>query len=101
MAFNKAIIRAFNEELVQEIIVPPHHEVMGAIGAATLASEEIIISGNKTRFKGFEITEKTYQTSSFECANCTNICEIVQISLNGTIIAHYGNRCELWHTSNN
>ena len=34
VAFNQGIIRALREELKTEIIVPPHHEVMGAIGAA-------------------------------------------------------------------
>lgn len=101
VAFNQGIVRALNETLGTKVIVPPHHEVMGAIGAATLASEEIIRSGNRTRFKGFKITEETYQTSSFECADCPNICEIVQISLNGMIIAHSGNRCELWHRPSN
>jgi len=36
VAFNQGIVKALQEELDAEIIVPPHHEVMGAIGAALL-----------------------------------------------------------------
>ena len=39
VAFNRGIVRALREELKTEIIVPPHHEVMGAIGAALLVHE--------------------------------------------------------------
>ena len=40
VAFNQGIVRALREELDTEIIVPPHHEVMGAIGAALYAMEK-------------------------------------------------------------
>ncbi|HUT68374.1 MAG TPA: acyl-CoA dehydratase activase, partial [Dehalococcoidales bacterium] len=39
VAFNQGIVRALLEELKTEIIVPAHHEVMGAIGAALLVHE--------------------------------------------------------------
>ena len=42
VAFNQGMVRAFKEVLgTGEIIVPPHHEAMGAIGAALLALEEM------------------------------------------------------------
>ena len=41
VAFNHAIIKAFQEELETEIIVPPYHEIMGSIGAAILVHEEM------------------------------------------------------------
>jgi predicted CoA-substrate-specific enzyme activase len=37
VAFNQGIVKALEEELGPEVIVPPHHEVMGAIGAALLS----------------------------------------------------------------
>jgi predicted CoA-substrate-specific enzyme activase len=96
VAFNQGIIRAFEEELNTKIIVPPHHEVTGAIGAAILAHEEIAERGNGTKFKGFEIAQAEYHTSTFECKACPNLCEIIQISLNGKILARWGGRCDLW-----
>jgi hypothetical protein len=69
---------------------------MGAIGTALLAQEEVSLNGNDTKFKGFEVSEANYQTSSFECKACPNLCEIAQISLNGKVIARWGGRCDLW-----
>ena len=45
--------------------VPPHHEAMGAIGAAILALEEMRVKEAKTEFKGFEASEAEYTTSPF------------------------------------
>jgi len=96
VAFNQGIVRAFRESLATEVIVPPHHEVMGAIGAALLAREEIIEKGNNTKFLGFGISEANYYTSTFQCKACSNLCEIAQISLYEKILARWGGRCDLW-----
>lgn len=95
VAFNQGIVRALKESLATDVIVPPHHEVMGAIGAALIAQEEAE-NGDGTKFKGFGISEASYHTSSFECKACPNLCEIAQISLNGKILARWGGRCDLW-----
>ena len=79
VAFNQGIVRAFEESLEMEIIIPPHHEVMGAIGAALLAREEIVSNGNSTSFQGFGVAQANYRASSFECKACPNLCEIAQI----------------------
>ncbi len=99
VAFNQAIEKALHEELNTEIIVPPHHELMGAIGAALLAHEEMVTSNNGSKFKGFEVSEVRYHTSSFECKACPNLCEIAQISVNGQVLARWGGRCDLWERS--
>jgi len=99
VAFNQAIVKALREELNTEVIVPPHHELMGAIGAALLAQEETVISNNGSKFKGFEVSEVSYHISSFECKACPNLCEIAQISLNGQVLARWGGRCDLWERS--
>jgi predicted CoA-substrate-specific enzyme activase len=96
VASNPGIVRAFEEALETRIIVTPHHEVTGAIGAALLAQEEMAVRGNGTVFKGFSISAANYQTSSFECKACPNRCEIIQISLDGKIIARWGGRCDMW-----
>jgi len=95
VAFNQAIVKAFEEELEIEVIVPPRHEIMGAIGVALLVHEEM--AGNKrSKFKGFDVSEVKYRTSSFECKACPNLCEIAQISNNGQVLARWGGRCDLW-----
>lgn len=96
VAFNQAIVKAFQDELNTEVIVPPHHEIMGAIGAAILAREEIAIQNNGSKFKGFGIIEQEYCTSSFECKSCPNLCEIARLSQNGQVLAHWGGRCDRW-----
>jgi predicted CoA-substrate-specific enzyme activase len=95
VAFNRAIVKAFGEELETEIIVPPHHEVMGAIGAALLVREETGDSG-MTKFSGFGVSDVKYTTSSFECRSCPNLCEIAQLSVEGRVLARWGGRCDLW-----
>jgi predicted CoA-substrate-specific enzyme activase len=98
VAFNQAIVKALEEELGAKIIVPPHHEVMGAVGAALLAHEKMV-NGNRSDFKGFGVSDVEYHTSSFECKSCPNLCEIAQLSLNGTVLARWGGRCDLWERS--
>lgn len=95
VAFNQGILKAFKETLGLEILIPPHHEVMGAIGAALLALEDVG-SRNGTKFKGFGVAEVKYKASSFECKACPNMCEIAQISLDGKTLARWGGRCDLW-----
>lgn len=97
VAFNKGIIRAFEIALGTKVIVPPHHEVMGAVGAALLAQEEMADTPDRqTSFKGFSMTEVTYRTSSFECKACPNLCEIAQVFEEGKVLARWGGRCDLW-----
>ena len=96
VAFNLGIVKALQEELNTEIIVPPHREVMGAIGAAMLVHEEMVSNNNESKFSGFSISEVSYHTSSFECKACPNLCEIAQLSLSDKVLARWGGRCDLW-----
>ena len=99
VAFNQGIIRALREELKTEIIVPPHHEVMGAIGAALLAHEAATQTSGVCRFRGFDISDAVYDTSSFECRSCPTSCEITRISQQGDVIAAWGGQCDMWETA--
>jgi len=96
VAFNQGIIRAFQEELEAEIIVPPHHAIMGAIGVALLVREEVVSRGLDTGFRGFGVSDTEYHTSSFECEACPNLCEIARLAVNGRVLAQWGGRCDLW-----
>ena len=94
VAFNNGIVRAFEEELGCEITVPAHHEVMGAIGAALLALEEM--PHRETGFRGFSICRQHFSTVSFECDACPCLCRITQLIQDGEAIADWGARCEQW-----
>jgi predicted CoA-substrate-specific enzyme activase len=96
VAFNRGIIKAFQDELDTELIVPQHHEVMGAIGAALLVHEETAHYKIGSKFKGFGISDIEYRTSSFECKSCSNMCEIAQLSVDNKVLARWGGRCDLW-----
>ncbi len=96
VAWNKAVVSAFEKVTGKKITVPPHHDVTGAIGAAILAMENY--AGGKTNFKGFDLSEKEYSISTFECADCANHCEIKEVKLEGEPSLFYGSRCEKYDT---
>ncbi len=95
VAANKGMKTAFEEELGYEVIVPEYYHVMGAIGAAMLA-QETIVETKKTKFKGFEVSEVDYKTRSFECTGCPNLCEVIEVLMNGEVISRWGDRCGKW-----
>lgn len=99
VAFNQGIIRALREELKIDIIVPPRHEVMGAIGAALMAHETMAQMPGTCRFRGFDISNTAYDTSLFVCRSCPASCEIVRISQQGNVIASWGGQCDMWETA--
>ncbi len=91
-AFNKGVVAAFEKVLNREIIVPPNHDVTGAIGAAILAMEER--TWERSIFKGFDLSHRRYDQSSFECKGCPNLCLIRKVSVEGENPLFYGSRCE-------
>ncbi|MDP2158305.1 MAG: acyl-CoA dehydratase activase, partial [Nitrospirota bacterium] len=122
VAFNKAVVAAFENYLGKKVIVPEHHDVTGAIGMALIAREHMngrgkgqgasisAISSKKpiphssrltphlsrvTAFKGFSAAQRPYEISSFECKGCSNICEINRINVQGEKDhLYFGGRCE-------
>jgi predicted CoA-substrate-specific enzyme activase len=95
-AFNKAVVAAFEKFLGKKITVPPHHDVTGAIGMALIARDYMKNrSGDKSRFKGFELADRPYEQSSFQCKGCENLCEINKVKIEGEKeFLFYGGRCE-------
>jgi predicted CoA-substrate-specific enzyme activase len=91
-AANRGIVAAFEKVLGQAITVPPHHDVTGAIGAALLAMRER--DWKESRFKGFDLADREYAITSFECQSCPNRCEIRQVQIAGEKPLFYGSRCE-------
>jgi predicted CoA-substrate-specific enzyme activase len=96
VAANKGMKRAFEEALQCEVIVPEHYNVMGAIGAALLSKEQVS-AGQTSNFKGFDLVEYTYIPRSFECSGCPNLCEVIEMQINGKIAARWGDRCGKWN----
>lgn len=101
VAANIGIKNAFENALSQEIIVPPYHNVMGAIGAAILAKEAIKRNETKTLFKGFDLNNANVKTEGFECKDCSNQCEVVMIYEGDKLIGAYGDRCGKWLNTTN
>ncbi len=95
-ALNPGVVAAFEAVLGQEVIVPPHNEVTGAIGVAILAMRER--NWAKSRFRGFDLSKVSYEISSFECQACPNCCEIRKVSIEGRPPLFYGGRCEKYET---
>lgn len=97
VAANKGILAAFEAEVGHEVIIPKYFNIMGAIGAAILAKESLERTGEKTKFKGFESLELEFTPTSFECNDCANMCEVVQVESEGRIIAVWGDKCGKHH----
>jgi len=95
VAANAGIRDAFEKALGTAIIVPEHYNVMGAIGMAILAREEWL-KGHSTRFKGFQCAALSFRQSGFECQDCPNCCDIIEIRQGTSILARWGDRCGKW-----
>lgn len=96
VAANKAIKTAFENEVGHEIIIPKYYNVMGAIGTAILAKEEIEKTGKPTNFHGFHALQTDFESSSFICHHCSNLCEVIKVKVNGQTAAMWGDRCGMW-----
>ncbi|HHV34799.1 MAG TPA: 2-hydroxyglutaryl-CoA dehydratase [Syntrophomonadaceae bacterium] len=95
VAANAGMKKAFEKSLNHEVIIPKNFAVMGALGVAIIA-REAVQKKKETTFKGFEVTDFSYKTRSFECQSCPNRCEVVQFFQNGEVIARWGSRCGKW-----
>lgn len=91
VAANKGIRKALEQALECEVLVPEYHKVMGAYGSAVLARE--FMEGKKTRFKGFETGHQSITAETFECADCSNHCEVVVLRSEGKQIGCFSDRC--------
>ena len=96
VAANAGMKKAFEEAINQEVRVPDHFSVMGAIGAALLAKEDMLLEPRPSAFKGFGAAKIDYRTSSFACNGCENNCEIIKIVVEDEVLARWGGRCGKW-----
>jgi len=84
---------ALEKALGQKIIVPKYNKVMGAFGVSLLVKEN---PPQKTKFRGFEISDMDIKCDSFICKGCPNQCEVIEAKMNGKIISRWGDRCGRW-----
>jgi predicted CoA-substrate-specific enzyme activase len=96
VAANAGMRAAFEKALGTAVAVPEHYNVMGAIGAALLAMEEMECRNEPSRFRGLQALDMDYSASSFECRGCPNLCEVVNIKMGREVIARWGSRCGRW-----
>ncbi len=55
----------------------------------------VVTSAAQTLFKGFGLSERPFEISSFECKGCPNVCEINRVKVAGESgYLFYGGRCE-------
>jgi len=95
VAANAGMKRAFEDALGIDVVIPAHHNVMGAIGSAILAME-LELEPGETNFKSFDVSDLVYETSTFGCNGCSNTCEVVRIKVDGKTLARWGGRCGKW-----
>ncbi len=94
VAANVGVKKAFELMLGHDVLVPEHFLVMGAVGAAIVASEET--DGKGTRFAGFNTADTAFETRAFECEGCPNRCEVIETLRELKVIDRYGDRCGKW-----
>lgn len=97
VAANKGIIKAFEEQTGHKIIIPKYFNVMGAIGMAIMAKEQV--ADGKTKFKGFDFIDIDFTPKSFDCNGCSNACEVIKVIMGGEVVAMWGDRCGKWSSS--
>jgi predicted CoA-substrate-specific enzyme activase len=90
VAANRAVVSAFEQILKKKITVPINYDITGAIGIALLTREANI---KKSKFRGFNLATRHYDSSSFICKHCSNECEINKIVIEGEKSIYYGGRC--------
>jgi predicted CoA-substrate-specific enzyme activase len=92
---NQAVVAAFEKVTGKQIIVPPHFDVTGAIGAAMLARKQIMETGARSAFKGFQVSKTSYTMSRFTCPHCDNHCDVHKVQVEGQKRSlFYGDRCD-------
>jgi len=110
VASNSGMVKAFEEVLKHPVIVPEHHQTMGAIGSAILAMENYQFTGIQTKFKGWKVRDFNFTSYTHECIDCANNCEVISIiqgevqaqtpkspkEVKGDIIARWGGVCGKW-----
>jgi len=99
VSYNKGIVQAFERHLNCKVVVPKYNVLMGALGMAILVRDHFLQNETETVFRGLEVAEIKFTTSAFNCGDCPNNCEIIQVKMpemGNEVIARWGSRCGKW-----
>ncbi|TXT61290.1 MAG: CoA-substrate-specific enzyme activase [Promethearchaeota archaeon] len=99
VSYNKGIVKAFEKHLGKEVTVPKYNVLMGALGMSILVRDYYLDHEHETSFRGMDVSEVKFETSTFHCGDCPNNCEIVQVKMpekGDEVIARWGSRCGRW-----
>jgi len=91
VAANQGIRKAIEREMKAPLIIPEHFDVMGSIGAAKLVKRA---KPARPRFRGFDLLQKACSTRGFECNECDNQCEVIELLVDHQVVACWGDLCE-------
>jgi predicted CoA-substrate-specific enzyme activase len=98
VAANRGIQKALEREMEVSLIIPKHFDVMGAIGVAKLVKRANL---SKTQFRGFDLPRKLCSTRGFECSECGNQCEVIELLVDHRVVARWGDLCERYRQTQN
>ena len=98
VAANRGIQKALERELEVSLVIPKHFDVMGALGAAKLVKKA---KPSSTRFRGFDLPQKSCSTRGFECGECENQCEVIELLVDHQVVACWGDLCERYRQTKN
>ncbi len=96
VAANQGIRKALERELETPMLIPEHFGLMGALGAAKLVKRA---KPGRSRFKGFGLSKRSCTTRGFECNECGNQCEVVELLVDEQVVACWGDLCERYRRS--
>jgi predicted CoA-substrate-specific enzyme activase len=91
VAANRGIQKALERELEVSLVIPKDFDVMGAIGAAKIVKKAKF---SKTQFRGFGLSRKSCSTRGFDCEECENQCEVIELLVDHQVVACWGDLCE-------
>lgn len=96
VALNRSVVAALAARTQRAVAVPPHNDITGAIGVAILAREAMARRSetSASRFRGFDLTGRHYESELFECRACPNLCEVNRVVITGEPPIYYGARCD-------
>ena len=98
VAYNKGVKKAFEDRLGTELIVPPYHDIIGALGMAVIVREEKMGKKEITSQFKEDFFNREYDSQIRYCHGCQNACELSQpLEKAGNdyqILDTLGGRCE-------
>jgi predicted CoA-substrate-specific enzyme activase len=94
VALNRSVALAMAAKTGKKIVVPPHPELMGAVGTALMLRDRLRQGKLKTQESRLEalIAGDITMERTFTCASCENRCEIQRIGIRGKVYP-FGGLC--------